>query len=652
MKLVAEPNSLRWSDGGVGGCDAAPSCSMKLAEPNSLRRATGSMKLAGAIGVVASALAMSLVYASTATPVLRVWQLEDEQVAGADADVPLPVGSLQKPFVAEAWARAHPGQVPGLGRCDARSHCWRPSGHGVLGLERALALSCNTYFRRLAAETPTEVLEATLRARGFTLQGTLTPALAIGLPDADATITITPAALLHAYRDLTRTPWSSGEPLRQRLLLGLREAARSGTARELGLRGYWAKTGTVPALDGQPLRTAGWALALDETGFGLLALLSRGTGHEAAAALQPTLARLRPWTATLTETRARTVRIDTQATLRRVPRRSTSPPALDDLERRGVRVRLFDALHPRRVRVRNLGDAPVAGSEGFVGSGARVALRPGVRLGMALWELSLPESGLVRRVQAALEVTGSEERPVIVAQLSAREYVEGVLAGEDPAADLRVDAGAAVLRYLLHGPRHADADVCDLTHCAFFIGRGPRVTWLSARLPVLLPTRPYDDRSAPDDWSRILELARAPGPSTWSSHCGGEPLAPYYVWGAGERHALPCPRHAPGSVAAWHRVWPIAALERALGAPVRSAAVDDSNGIWSLRVEMPGATRVLRFDEAHRVLAAELGWDALPSPARTVWRGPTGFEVEGVGFGHRVGLCLAGPDGTRAAASR
>jgi hypothetical protein len=75
------------------------------------------------------------------------------------------VGSLQKPFVAEAWARAHPGMPSPRFRCDGRS-CWRPSGTAVLGLARATAVSCNAAFLALAAETPPAILRSTLERRG------------------------------------------------------------------------------------------------------------------------------------------------------------------------------------------------------------------------------------------------------------------------------------------------------------------------------------------------------------------------------------------------------------------------------------------------------------------------------------------------------
>src|SRR5258706_527873 len=177
---------------------------------------------------------------------LILWRLENGAVQGPGDDRPRPVGSLLKPFVAKAWARAHPGETPPVVGCDRTSGCWRPSGHGSVGLVRALAVSCNTYFRKLAAETPPAVLEATLRAEGF-------------VPS------------------------------------GLRDSAAGGTASGLGRGGFWAKTGPVPALDGRPLGTSGWVVAVDDSGWAVLGLLENGPGHQAAEALAEPLGRLRPW---------------------------------------------------------------------------------------------------------------------------------------------------------------------------------------------------------------------------------------------------------------------------------------------------------------------------------------------------------------------
>jgi hypothetical protein len=71
------------------------------------------------------------------------------------------------------------------------------------------------------------------------------------------------------------------------------------------------------------------------------------------------------------------------------------------------------------------------------------------------------------------------------------------------------------------------------------------------------------------------------------------------------------------------------------------------DGQWMLKVSLaprsvPGSatTIVLPYDEAHRRLAARMGWDAMPAPASRVSRTRAGFVAEGTGFGHRVGLCL------------
>ena len=82
------------------------------------------------------------------------------------------------------------------------------------------------------------------------------------------------------------------------------------------------------------------------------------------------------------------------------------------------------------------------------------------------------------------------------------------------------------------------------------------------------------------------------------------------------------------------------------GSPVSDISVDVVDGQWMLRVR--GQTRgsepeprFFSYDEAHRRLKGRLGWDAMPSPASRVERTARGFRAEGVGFGHRVGLCLA-----------
>lgn len=164
----------------------------------------------------------------------------------------------------------------------------------------------------------------------------------------------------------------------------------------------------------------------------------------------------------------------------------------------------------------------------------------------------------------------------------------------------------------------------------------------------LLPSAPlpalFDGRA----WADVLARARQPGPRRFSAHCGGQPLSERYVWGLSDDHATPCPRHPRGSVRAWRRLWPHAVLARLTGMPIQGVRVDDSTGTWNLVLMGTGPELRWRYDDAHRRLAEELGWDALPSPATRVVRRTDGFEVEGVGEGHRVGLCLgsAAPERT------
>lgn len=608
---------------------------------------------------------------------LRVWVLDRGQVrsvgagagagsggaGGADrgAEEPsFPLGSLVKPFLAEAWASAHSGEPTPRFRCAGGAQCWRPAGHGELGLARAVEVSCNAYFRALAGATPRELAEQTLRGAGLSVIAPLTPDAALGLAPVSAgagSVRATPERLLAAYAALAREPWARGEGVRQEVLAGLAAAARTGTAAALGARGLRAKTGTVPALDGAALATSGFTLAFDESGWAVLALLPRGTGREAAAALAARLPELRP--GAVARARAAPPRARAEAgagagggaiepprtSWRWDPASGEEPPA--------VRVALFGALGPRELSARNLGSAPAPGPRGFVGPRGSVALAVGDALGPSLWELAVPSFRLRRVVSGSIILAAGRDgtlRPI--AETSAADYVGGVLAAELPggsSGEIRPALGAAVLRFLMRGARHEDAEVCDTTHCAWFVGRGPRVVWIDGRHPIELTAagrtsggeRVLEPLSAPA-WESAKRLARDDGPSQWTADCGGVPLSPHALWGNGDRRVWVCRRHGSTPRAPWSREWSRADLARVFGAPVRALALAEPDGVWTLRASLAGGdVRELRYDDAHRAIAEVLGWDALPSPASAIRRAADGYRVEGFGHGHRVGLCLA-----------
>ena len=565
------------------------------------------------------ALALALALPLPAQGTLQTWRLGAEGLEAGPGDGPMPVGSLQKPFVAKAWAAAHPGAASPRFRCRPADRCWLPAGHGELGLAQALTASCNTYFRTLAAGTPQDLLEATLAAAGFPAQG-LTPDAAIGLPGEGAPLAIRPSRLLAAYRRLSQEPWVTGEPIRQEVLAGLRQAALSGTAAGLGRRGYWAKTGTVAA-SGEPPHTQGLVVALDDSGWGILARLEPGTGAEAATALAGPLARLRPWSAPTTR--------------RPSPARANRDDALPDSL---VTLRLFDLVRPRRLLVRNIGSAPAPLRDGFLGPGARTVLKQGDQVGPGLLEVAAPDPGLVRRLEGTL-LCGPGPR--LIARITRREYAGGILEGELARySPLRQALGATVLRFLGQPPRHPDADVCDSTHCAWYVGRGPRLAWPEPGRARVLPPEPGPWGFTDAVWASVQEAARQPGPSLWTSHCGGSPLSPHALWGRGDTHTEPCPRHGPGQTRPWERRWPAAEVARALGPGVVRLEVGSDQGRWVLRVTDAQGTRQLTYDDAHRRLAQRLGWGALPSPADRLETVAGGWVARGVGLGHRVGLCL------------
>jgi len=546
------------------------------------------------------------------------WRLRDGRIeasAGAPTK-PLGVGSLQKPFVVRAWAEAHPGAEPPRLVCHGGSSCWLRSGHGPLGLVRATSLSCNVYFRALAADTPADVLTRSLSGAGFAVETPLTPDTAIGLPDemGRSRIAIRADALLGAYARLVREPWAMRDDVRRELLAGLRAAALDGTAHGLGSGAQYAKTGTAPSVDGLPLQTSGLAVAVDATGSGVLALLRRGTGRDAGQAL-----------ATSLRSRA--------ATLASVPSSGR------------VRVALFSLLRPRQVAARNLSGVPVEGPAGFVGPDGEVALHAGQRLADGQWELRLPEWRLTRRLRGAIEVGGHPSGTLaVVAEMDPLEYVAGVAAAELPSFERErlVALGGVALRFLSTGRRHAAADVCDSTHCAFFVGRGPRPEWRTSASVRLVSLSPLETglRIDPELMAAIRSEAARPGPSHWTSHCGGAPLSERFVWGSDSETKATCPRHSALDARPWRRVWAESDVAAALG-PVRSLRVVTDGGVWRLRGETANGWQEWLYDEAHRLLSRRLGWGGLPSPADSVSDEGGGYVAIGRGLGHRVGLCLA-----------
>lgn len=160
------------------------------------------------------------------------------------AQLAISPGSLVKPFLAIAYGEQHGGRFPMVRCLGTRSRCWLPSGHGTLGLEEAIAQSCNAYFLELAAK-----VDRGRAAQAFAHYGLAGPA-----PEASTESLVglgaawkePPLALARAYLQLEKEQQS---PTQSRILSGMLASAARGTARgvdaALGHDAALAKTGTA-----------------------------------------------------------------------------------------------------------------------------------------------------------------------------------------------------------------------------------------------------------------------------------------------------------------------------------------------------------------------------------------------------------------------
>ena len=206
--------------------------------------------------------------------------LDDGQAAHfPDAGLPMPPGSLVKPFLVMAYAESR-GELPRM-TCPGGDRCWLPAGHGYVGPRQALAQSCNHYFDRLAADIDPSRLVAVLNRYGVPPPPPNVRNEALwGLGDDWL---IPPRTLLAAYRELARR---RADPHVARVLSGLHAAAREGTAAPAALPDALAKTGTAPCVHGSAAGD-GYAIFLypsDSARYTILLRVHGSTGRTAARA--------------------------------------------------------------------------------------------------------------------------------------------------------------------------------------------------------------------------------------------------------------------------------------------------------------------------------------------------------------------------------
>jgi len=189
------------------------------------------------------------------------------------AEVPIPVGSLVKPFTALAAS----GSFPEFVCHGAIDRCWLQKGHGPEQFRDALANSCNAYFLELAKNVDAHSLAVVAAKFGIPPPMADTPEARIGL---GRDWQISPLALTRAYCELTSR---AAEPRVADILAAMKQAAESGTARAIG-RGALAKTGTAPCVAQRKHKGDGFTLILEPADAPRIAILVRVHGVPGAEA--------------------------------------------------------------------------------------------------------------------------------------------------------------------------------------------------------------------------------------------------------------------------------------------------------------------------------------------------------------------------------
>jgi len=177
------------------------------------------------------------------------------------ANMPIPLGSLAKPFAALAYGEQHAFRYPTHTCRGSETGCWRPGGHGDVDLTSAIAFSCNSYFRFLTAKLTAADVSPTASQFGLDLPDHDTHG--VELAGLGPRWQISPLRMAHAYLELVRGRQHPGV---SQILAGMEQSAAHGTGSEVdrALRTEKAlvKTGTAICTHSRPAPGDGFAIAL------------------------------------------------------------------------------------------------------------------------------------------------------------------------------------------------------------------------------------------------------------------------------------------------------------------------------------------------------------------------------------------------------
>jgi cell division protein FtsI/penicillin-binding protein 2 len=198
-------------------------------------------------------------------------------------DSPIPLGSLVKPFTALAYGEQHDFHYPAHTCRGTATGCWRPHGHGEIGLTPAIAYSCNSYFSMLTANlTAADVAPI---AAHFGIESPDRDASGPALAGVGSRWRISPARMARAYLELIRRREQPGV---REVLAGMAQSAQHGTGAEvdraLPYPDALAKTGTAPCTHSPRAPGDGFVVVLTPTDQPRLLLMVRVHGVPGAQA--------------------------------------------------------------------------------------------------------------------------------------------------------------------------------------------------------------------------------------------------------------------------------------------------------------------------------------------------------------------------------
>jgi hypothetical protein len=178
-----------------------------------------------------------------------------------DSSKPIPLGSLVKPFTAMAYAETHDFKYPSYTCRGEASGCWQARPHGKLDIVSAIAVSCNSYFRELAANLNGEQLLP--MATRFDIDAPDSKLTGSDLMGLGTRWRISPERMGRAYLELYRRREQPGV---QEVVAGMAQSSLRGTGASVGKALKYSaalvKTGTAPCTHIRSAPADGFVVAM------------------------------------------------------------------------------------------------------------------------------------------------------------------------------------------------------------------------------------------------------------------------------------------------------------------------------------------------------------------------------------------------------